>query len=197
VDVSQGGGSAGQILVVCTGNVCRSPYIERLLSARLAGTGIEVSSAGTDALVGSPMDPQVEKRLIQAGGDPSGFSARQLTADLVRRADLVLCATRDHRSSIVRLEPKGVRYAHTLADFSDLVAVCSQTPAPSYSDGTVVRRVASEAILSRDAIVPRTVEDADIIDPIGRPSAVFTKMSRQVAESLPAVVNTFQRLLAV
>ena len=49
-------GQAGSILVVCTGNVCRSPYIERRLRHELAGTGIEVTSAGTRALVGHDMD---------------------------------------------------------------------------------------------------------------------------------------------
>ncbi|GMA87571.1 hypothetical protein GCM10025868_28210 [Angustibacter aerolatus] len=47
-----------RVLVVCTGNVCRSPLVERLLRQRLGTDAVDVSSAGTQALVGEPMtDP--------------------------------------------------------------------------------------------------------------------------------------------
>lgn len=45
------------IMFVCTGNVCRSPMGELLMRRYLSGTSITVSSAGTHALVGHPIDP--------------------------------------------------------------------------------------------------------------------------------------------
>jgi protein-tyrosine phosphatase len=184
------------MLVVCTGNVCRSPYIERLLSARLAGTGIEVSSAGTDALAGSRMDPQVEKRLIRAGGDANGFVARQLTSKLVRRADLVLCATRSHRSTVVRAEPKGLRYTHNLADFSDLAAMMLtgrlEHLGEGRSDPSPVAQVAIAAGLHRDKVQTREIGEADIVDPFRRHGYLFDLMAEQVEGLLPSIVSVLQ-----
>ena len=54
--------AAYRVLVVCVGNVCRSPLGERLLAARL-GDGFEVTSAGVGALVGEPMDPEAAAHL--------------------------------------------------------------------------------------------------------------------------------------
>ena len=74
--------------MVCTGNVCRSPYLERRLRHELAGTGIAVESAGTKARAGLEMDEGTRERLDSAGIDAGGFQARQLSADMVSRAGL-------------------------------------------------------------------------------------------------------------
>ena len=87
---------AAHVLVVCTGNVCRSPYVHRLLVAEL-GAGVRVASAGTGALEGYPMDRRAAERLRRAGGDPEGFVARQVDEEILDGADLVLTATRAHR----------------------------------------------------------------------------------------------------
>ena len=97
---------SGHILVVCTGNICRSPYLERVLEHELAGTGISVSSAGTGALVGSPIDPESASRLRATGADADGFAARQVTRELVAGADLIIGATREHISEVVPLYPR-------------------------------------------------------------------------------------------
>ena len=92
-------------LFVCTGNICRSPAAERLLRRDLDRTvggiaglsGVHVSSAGTGALVGEPITPPMAQLVAGAGGDVERFSARQLTASIVRGADLVITMTSAHR----------------------------------------------------------------------------------------------------
>jgi len=54
------------ILTVCTGNVCRSPAVERLLSTELGPT-VQVSSAGTHALVGHPISQPMAALLTASG----------------------------------------------------------------------------------------------------------------------------------
>src|SRR6266487_4367262 len=104
-------GSAFRVLVVCAGNVCRSPLAERLIRARLAaalGGGAErflVASAGTEAVAGTPMDQRAAAVARSLGADPDGFRAQPVSADLVAGADLVLTATREHRAAVVRLHP--------------------------------------------------------------------------------------------
>ena len=82
------------LLTVCTGNVCRSPLLERLLQQHLdrsLGPGaVAVRSAGTAARVDSGMDERSARLLRDLGGDPEGFTSRRLTASMVREADLVL-----------------------------------------------------------------------------------------------------------
>ncbi|HEX8508433.1 MAG TPA: hypothetical protein VF635_02900, partial [Propionibacteriaceae bacterium] len=84
--IGQGGLS---ILLVCTGNICRSPVAERLLRANL-DSSVRITSAGTYAVVGSAIEPRMAALLRGAGADADGFAARQLTVDHVRSADLVL-----------------------------------------------------------------------------------------------------------
>ncbi|HST63645.1 MAG TPA: hypothetical protein VLM05_00530, partial [Mycobacteriales bacterium] len=122
------GRSAFRVLVVCSGNVCRSPLAERLLRARLdqelgAGAGLfTVTSAGTTAVVGAPMDPRAAAVARSLGADPDHFRARDLDAEQVIAADLVLTATRQHRGAVLRLHPAAHRYTFTLREFDRLTA---------------------------------------------------------------------------
>ena len=57
---------------------------------------IEVTSAGTGALVGSNMTPQIARLLAEHQADAEGFLARSVTTQAVADADLVLALTRPH-----------------------------------------------------------------------------------------------------
>ena len=60
------------ILAVCTGNICRSPAVERLLASQVAPS-VSVSSAGTHALVGHPISEPMATLLRQAAVEPEPF----------------------------------------------------------------------------------------------------------------------------
>lgn len=186
----------GTILIVCTGNVCRSPYIERRLSAALGETSIAVSSAGTSALVGSRMDPRVAVRLSELGLNSDGFVARQLTAEMARAADLILGATREHRSLIVRMEPSVLRRTYALADFSDLAAHLQSTAAVDIEQVVApatnfVRGISDVAVRSRGEVRVRTREESEIVDPFRAPDKVLERMVHQVDRLLPPIVRAF------
>lgn len=177
--------------MVCTGNVCRSPYIERLLSAGLRGLDIEVTSAGTRALVGHGMEPGSATLLKEAGIDADAFVSRQLTSEILRAADLVLTATREHRRSVVQLEPKALRYAHAVDDFSDLVAAADLRHAAFLepSDASLVAKLAARAQTARGEVAARVAEDSGIVDPFRQSDSVFAQMAQQVGEVLPQIVR--------
>ena len=187
--------AAGNVLVVCTGNICRSPLIERLLRAGLGDTGIGVCSAGTGALVGHPMDPDAAARLTAMGGSAEGFAARQLTPEIALDADLVLTATRAHRGQVVQLQPRALRYTFALADFHDLAAEMPPGTGSSplaTDDDTLVTRIVDGAASRRGRLHPRRGEDADIVDPYRQSAAVFDQMARQVTALLPPVIATMR-----
>ncbi|PRX28374.1 protein-tyrosine phosphatase [Meinhardsimonia xiamenensis] len=95
------------ILVVCVGNICRSPVGERLLQARLAARGraLEVASAGIGALVGHPADETAARVAAAHGVDLSGHRGRQFTAELGAAHDLILVMEPWHRREIASLAP--------------------------------------------------------------------------------------------
>ncbi|MEU6650592.1 low molecular weight phosphatase family protein [Streptomyces sp. NPDC046900] len=112
-----------RVLFVCTGNVHRSVFAERLLAARLPpGSAVRPESAGTEARPRPGMENSTRAVLERLGGDGSGFSARPLTALLVAEAALVLGLAREHREAAVRLAPSAMRRCFTLKEFVRLAA---------------------------------------------------------------------------
>jgi len=94
-----------QVLVVCAGNICRSPTGEHLLRQNLIGSDIAVSSAGLTALVGQPIEPNALATLHRHGQQPERHRARQLTPQLLQSADLVLVMEQRQRLDVIRLHP--------------------------------------------------------------------------------------------
>lgn len=91
------------ILVVCVGNICRSPMGEALLRAALPERN--VSSAGIAALVGESADPLVLAVLPELHTTLNTHRARQLTSDLCRSADLILVMESGHKRVIESIDP--------------------------------------------------------------------------------------------
>ncbi|MBB2890164.1 protein-tyrosine phosphatase [Flexivirga oryzae] len=178
-------------MVVCTGNVCRSPYIERLLADGLRDLDVEVSSAGTHALTGRPMEPGSARLLQEAGISADGFVARQLTAAMLREVDLVLTATREHRREVAQLEPKALRYVHAVDDFSDLVAA-AELQHESFLEpaaASLVAKLAIRAQSARGEVAARLADASGIVDPFRQSDEVFDTMAQQVGAVLPKIVQ--------
>ena len=94
-----------RVLIVCVGNICRSPMAESALRHRLGGNGVVVESAGLAALAGSPVDPLAESVLAEHGLSAKSHVARQVGASLINAADVVLAMDRRHISAIHALVP--------------------------------------------------------------------------------------------
>ena len=89
-----------RVLVICVGNICRSPTAEFLLRHRLPAGKVVVESAGLAALAGNPIDPTAASLLEELGVPSDGHVARQMSPELVNAADIVLAMDRRHVSAI-------------------------------------------------------------------------------------------------
>lgn len=92
------------ILVVCVGNICRSPAAERLLARSLPG--VSISSAGLGALAGHEADSTMKAVAVERGVSLDGHRARQYTPKLGSEADLILVMEAGHRRQIIAENPQ-------------------------------------------------------------------------------------------
>lgn len=83
------------ILVVCEGNVCRSPMAAALLAAALPG--VKVVSCGVNALIGKSATPMALEVMRERGFDINEHRAQQISRSLCVEADLILVMDRDQR----------------------------------------------------------------------------------------------------
>jgi protein-tyrosine phosphatase len=91
------------VLMVCEGNICRSPLAAALLARELPH--IDVASAGTHALVGERADPVIAELAENDGVSLHAHVAKQIDEQLVRSADLILTMTRTQINWIVDAWP--------------------------------------------------------------------------------------------
>lgn len=180
------------IVTVCTGNICRSPLAEFAIADGLREfPWLDVTSAGTSALVGNPMDPG-SAAIATAHGylGVQDHRARAISPELVAEASLLLAMDRSHRSWIVEHFPRAKKKTFTLVECAELAAATSRDElldeyqfAHTESSGPLAPGLTAIR-LSRDRIPAEKLGAyEDIVDPYGRTTEVFEQMSDKL---LPA-----------
>ncbi len=178
------------VLVVCTGNICRSPAGERLLASGLEGSpNIAVSSAGSGALVGNPVDAATATVMTANSIPVAGFAARQLTGPIVRDADLIFTMTAEHRAAVVRLAPAAVRRVFLLKEFAQVLAEESSTWLDLPTDPAA--RLAAAVPLVTAARTIRSArlgkQDFDVTDPYRQPEAVVERVFHEISDAVSTI----------
>jgi protein-tyrosine phosphatase len=134
------------VLMVCMGNICRSPTAEGVLRARLKAAGlhdrVEVDSAGTHGYhVGDPPDRRSQNHALQRGYDLSGLRARRVSEADFERFDLILAMDEDNLQWLKDECPSalhgrlGLLVAHCCGAHGGIV------PDPYYGDANGFERV--------------------------------------------------------
>jgi protein-tyrosine phosphatase len=171
------------ILVVCTGNICRSPIAEGLLRAELGrrfGDGApEVTSAGTAGWEGSPATPEGIDAAGELGVDISVHRARKVRGEMARDADLIVCMAGEHRDRLTAQLPEIDGRTFTLKELVRLLE--PQPPASSDpSPWTMAPRIARAHALRQSD--PRPHPDEDIADPLGQPMEAYRAIAWELEE---------------
>lgn len=179
------------VLVVCTGNVCRSPAIERLFRSAFGAAGITVHSAGTGALVGEPIQPPMVGLLEERGVDGGTFAARHVTEDHISSADIILAATREHRAAVVEQVPSAIRRTFTVREFARLADQVDpvRLNIAAGPGGPPAKRFAALVPLAAAERVQVDPELDDIVDPYRRSDAVYQESFGQILEAVRAIVR--------
>jgi protein-tyrosine phosphatase len=187
------------VLLVCTGNICRSALAERLGRAFLdealgaASDEIRLVSAGTRAVVGSEMHPHSALVLAGYGGQPGDFRAQQLTEALPAHADLTLTMTRSHRRDVLEAAPRALSRIFTLREAAALLGLVDEDVATCGDTLPDRARSLVAALASARSRRPGG-EDDDVRDPIGQPLEVHAEVGEMIADALLPLLRRIAEL---
>ena len=110
-----------KILIVCTGNSCRSIMTEGYLVKRLKEKGIKntlITSFGTGAVPGFKPTQETVKVMREDGIDVSGYISSDLSKSHIESADIILVMTPAHKNKILSITPKAKDKIYLLREFS-------------------------------------------------------------------------------
>jgi protein-tyrosine phosphatase len=193
------------ILAVCTGNICRSPYAALFLQSelnRISPDSFTIRSAGSHALVGHQMDERSSAKLHDVGVSSDGFLARQLNEDNVSGNDLILALTDEHRSRIVAMSPRLLKRTYTVREFAavlDESAAMLENTLPRGNDTTTVdarwAALLKAAQLVRHSARMKVEGNLDVVDPYRQSDPLYERMVDELLPALKSIV-TFESLYA-
>lgn len=183
------------ILVVCTGNICRSPIAEGMmrnaLAARfgLAATGLaapRVSSAGTWGVEGAAATPDGVKAAAERGVALEAHRARRLSLGLAREADLVVGMAAEHREALER----DAAVSERTFTLKELVRLLESLPPPPPGAGpdSLIERVPAAARARREGFQGNPL-DEDVADPLGLPLQSYRAIAWELDEWIARLVD--------
>ena len=180
------------ILLVCTGNICRSPIAEGFLQQLLDDRGIDgvaVESAGVSGLSGYPADPEAVRAAAEQGVDISRHRARRVRPAMVETADLVLAMTSEQRDSVVGLVPSAAGRTFTLKELIFLLEK-SNGDLPEAGAEQQLADAAARANTLRESEPALELLDEDVSDPLGLGPDAFRATVWEVGQLLERFIDS-------
>ena len=183
-----------KVLIVCTGNICRSPIAHGLLHDRARRVGedwLEVRSAGTWGRSGSGATPEAVSAAAGLGVDIEAHRSSRFNDDMAKWADLIITMTTEQAAEVLQESPEARTKTFTL---KELVSLLGSLPPRAAAETThkegLTRRI-GEADQARSSGHSLPL-DLDVADPLGLSETVY----RAVANELEGLVDDLLRTLA-
>ncbi|MDR1431241.1 MAG: hypothetical protein LBI99_03890 [Propionibacteriaceae bacterium] len=177
-----------RVLVVCHGNISRSPTAQHLLCAAL-DERFQIASAGVGAymVAGRPVDPMMAALLEDRDIDVTGHAARQLDRSIINDAELILTMERKQRSWIAEETPRAISHTFTLKEFARLCVAVRDTHPASIS------ALIHAAATNRAVYPPDNNTDDDIADPYHRPTHAYTTALDEIQAAINQIAPELLR----
>jgi protein-tyrosine phosphatase len=168
------------ILVVCSGNICRSPMAEGLLRHAMQGRARvdvpSIRSAGTIAMEGTPATPEAVAAARDLGVDIALHRARRLTDVMIGEADLLVCMAAEHREEIGERVPAAADRTFTLKELTRLLERDS-------GSSRLEERIADAAAArANGAVTEEDRFDEDVVDPLGMPLETYMAIAGELQD---------------
>jgi protein-tyrosine phosphatase len=164
---------------------------EQMLREKLADRNLKnivVDSAGVYAMEGESMTVEAATAMRTVGYDPTAHVAKQATSEVIASANLVLTATQDHRTDIVRTLTRANRYTFTIKEFANLAAYVAE-PDPDVELGVATDLADKLVITSMARGYAPEVASADIEDPYQRGQQVFDATREELEPLLEKIAD--------
>ena len=150
------------VLIVCTGNMCRSPLAAVMLESELQKrgvVGVTVSSAGTGAWDGNRASEGAVLIGLEHGLDLSDHRAQHLKRKTVEESDLIFVMERAHAVRVQRLG--GGDKVHVLGEYAGQRRSRAEVPDPYGGDLNAYRNTYSQLLPFIEAVAERIVAEID------------------------------------
>ncbi|WEK53981.1 MAG: low molecular weight protein arginine phosphatase [Candidatus Cohnella colombiensis] len=185
-----------RILIVCTGNTCRSPMAEEMLRDLAARSGklLEVRSAGVATQDGLTISAHaattLRRRSLNASGCSTAISNRE-----IEWAELILTLTSSHKRAIVQMYPEAIAKTYTLKEYAlsgDQVMDDVAEAQRLYSEWQVRQALGQNLSPEEQARLfelQRRIPDFDIADPFGGSLAIYEQCADEIEDALLSVLE--------
>ena len=171
------------ILIVCTGNICRSPlaegFLRRVLEERFGQAAPDVASAGTVGWEGSPAVVESVEAAAERNTDIRSHEARRLEPEQIIPASLIIGMTTEHRGAVGAMVPQAADRAFSLKEIVRILDDLPPAPQASSPIEALTNRVA-QADARRRAGFDGNPHDEDIVDPLGMPTETFRAVAWEI-----------------
>lgn len=189
-----------RILLVCTGNTCRSPMAEAMLRRMAAYRRITlaVRSAGVSTMDGMPISVPALESLRKREIEHTGTS-RALTLEVVDWADLILTMTSSHKRSLLQWFPQAVDKTYTLKEFAyqdeQLLEDIAELE-KLYGEMQIQQALGGQLTdqdRKRLLELEKRIPSFDIADPFGGSQTIYDECSFEIEEALEKLLDKLKK----